>query len=196
MITRYFFILIFFVVGKTFLSAQVTIDPAIQVRFDSFIEYSNLGKWDKAFNLIYPKLFSVVSRQEMVQMMHDMEAGLDIKMENTKITSASAPVKEGNETFVRITYTSTLTMSIEKGGVYDAPKPIQAIGDQLKSTYGGRSVQWDADTKQYIISATKDMMAIKSDDTDWYLIEINLDQPTLMESLFPAAIMDQMVRKE
>jgi len=196
MITRYLFILIFFIGGKTFLSAQATVDPAIQVRFDSFIHYSNLGQWEKAFNLIYPKLFSVVSRQEMVQMMQDMEAGLDIRMEKTKITEASAPVKEGNETFVRLTYTTQIAMSIEKGGVYDASKPIQAIGDQLKATYGGRSVQWDANAKQYNIISTKDMMAIKSDDADWYLIEINLEQPGLMESLFPATIMDQLVRKE
>ena len=117
-------------------------------------------------------------------------------MENTKITDASAPVKEGTETFIRISYTSTLIMKIEKGGPYDAPKPIQAIGDQLKSTYGGRSVQWDADQKQYNILATKNMMAIKSDGGAWYLVEINMEQPALMESLFSANIMDQLVRME
>jgi len=194
--SRYLIILVFFVVGKTSLAAQVSIDPAIQVRFDSFVHYSNLGQWDKAFNLVYPKLFSQVPKAEMVQMMNDMGQGLDIRMENTKITSASAPLREGTETFIRLSYTSTLTMRIEKEGVYDAPKPIQAIGDQLKSTYGGRSVQWDADEKQYNIMATKDMMAIKSDGGEWYLVEINMEQPTLMESLFPENIMDQLVRTE
>ena len=194
--SRYLFVLVFFVFGKTLLSAQVAVDPAIQVRFDSFIHYSNLGQWDKAFNLVYPKLFSQVPKVEMVQMMREMGQGLDIKMENTKITDASAPVKEGTETFVRISYTSTLIMKIEKDGPYDAPKPIQAIGDQLKSTYGGRSVQWDADQKQYNIMATKNMMAIKSDEGAWYLVEINMEQPTLMESLFSANIMDQLVRTE
>jgi hypothetical protein len=188
--------MVFFVVSKATLSAQVVVDPAIQIRFDSFIQYSNLGQWDKAFNLVYPKLFSQVPKSEMVQMMKEMEQGLDIKMENTKITHTSSPMKEGSETFIRLTYSSNLTMQIEKGGVYDAPKPIQAIGDQLKSTFGGRSVQWDADQKQYNILATKNMMAIKSDGGEWYLIEINMEQPTLMESLFPENIMDQLVRTE
>lgn len=194
--SRYLFILVFFVFGMTSLAAQVAVDPAIQVRFDSFIHYSNLGQWDKAFNLVYPKLFSQVPKAEIVQMMHEMGQGLDIKMENTKITDASAPVKEGTETFVRISYTSTLVMKIDKGGNYDAPKPIQAIGEQLKSTYGGRSVQWDADQKQYNILATKNMMAVKSDGGEWYLVEINMEQPTLMESLFPENIMEQLVRTE
>ncbi|HEX5111380.1 MAG TPA: hypothetical protein VFV79_00925 [Saprospiraceae bacterium] len=196
MMSRYLFILVFFVFGMTSLAAQVAVDPAIQVRFDSFIHYSNLGQWDKAFNLVYPKLFSQVPKAEIVQMMHEMGQGLDIKMENTKITDASAPVKEGTETFVRISYTSTLVMKIDKGGNYDAPKPIQAIGEQLKSTYGGRSVQWDADQKQYNILATKNMMAVKSDGGEWYLVEINMEQPTLMESLFPENIMEQLVRTE
>lgn len=188
--------LLFFVTGKVSLTAQMAFDPAIQVRFDSFIHYSNLSQWDKAFNLVYPKLFSQVPKAEMVQLMLDMSQGLDIKMENTMITGATAPIREGNETFVRVTYTSTLSMQIEQGGIYDAPKPIQDIGNQLKSTYGGRSVQWDADEKKYNIMATKNMMAIRNDGGEWYLIEINMEQPVLMESLFPGNILDQLVRTE
>lgn len=196
MITRHLTLLIFFVGNIISAHAQVAIDPAIQVRFDSFIHYSNHEQWDKAFNLVYPKLFSQVPKAEMVQMMQDMGVGLDIQMTNTKITDTSLPIKEGDETFIRISYQSNLIMSIIKGGTYDAPKAIQAIGDQLKSTYGGRSVQWNADKKQYDITAVKNMMAIKGKDGVWYLVEINLDQPTLMESLFPPSIIDQLVKTE
>lgn len=196
MITRHLTLLIFFVGNIISAHAQVAIDPAIQVRFDSFIHYSNHEQWDKAFNLVYPKLFSQVPKAEMVQMMQDMGVGLDIQMTNTKITDTSSPIKEGDETFIRISYRSNLIMSIIKGGTYDAPKAIQAIGDQLKSTYGGRSVQWNADKKQYDITAVKNMMAIKGKDGVWYLVEINLDQPTLMESLFPPGIIDQLVKTE
>jgi len=196
MMSRYLFILVFFVVSKASLTAQVVVDPAIQVRFDSFIHYSNMGQYDKAFNLIYPKLFSQVPKAEMVQLMQAGAQGLDINMKNTKITSTTLPVNEGNETFVRLTYTSDVTMRIEKGGIYDAPQYIQSIGDQLKSVYGGRSVQWDADQKQYSIKATKSMMFIKSEGGEWNLVEINLEQPGLMESLFSENIMDQLVRTE
>jgi hypothetical protein len=196
MISRYFIILIFLMGGFSSLSSQVKIDPAIEVRFDSFILYSNMGQWDKAFNLVYPKLFSQVPKAEMVQLMQSMGDGLSIQMDDTRITEASAPIQEGEETFVRLSYTSNITMAITTGGIYDAPKAIQAIGDQLKSTYGGRSVQWNADEKEYNITAVKSMMAIKNTAGEWHLIEINLNQPVLMESLFPATIMDQLVRNE
>jgi hypothetical protein len=196
MISRYFIILIFLMGGFASLSSQVKIDPAIKVRFDSFILYSNMGQWEKAFNLVYPKLFSQVPKTEMVQLMQSMGDGLAIQMEDTRITEASAPIEEGDETFVRLSYTSNITMAITKGGIYDTPKAIQAIGDQLKSTYGGRSVQWNDNEKEYNITAVKSMMAIKNAAGEWHLIEINLNQPQLMESLFPATIMDQLVRNE
>lgn len=196
MIARHFIWIFFLFVSATTVVGQVPIDPAIKAKLDAFIEFSNAGQWDKAFDLIYPKLFTRVPKEDMVDLMQRTELGLSLKMENTQILSSSSPVEEGNETFVRISYSSDLTAAIEQGGMYDSPKAIQAIGDQLKSTYGGRSVQWNPDLKQYKIRATKNMMAINPGNGDWKLIEINMDQPELMEFLFSPSIMDELVRVE
>jgi hypothetical protein len=177
-------------------TSQAPVDPAIKAKLDTFIEYSNTGQWEKAFDLIYPKLFTRVPKQDMVDLMQRTQVGMSIKMENTKILTASSPVQEGNETFVRLSYSSDLTVAIEKGGIYDSPKSLQAISDQLKSTYGGRSVEWNEEKKQYHIRATKNMMAINPGDGDWKLVEINMEQPELMEFLFSPTIMDELVRVE
>jgi len=188
------FFILFFAATAAF--SQAPVDPAIKAKLDTFIEYSNAQQWDKAFDLIYPKLFARVPKQDLVDLMQRTAIGLSIRMDNTKVISSSSPVKEGEETFVRLSYSSELTMGIEQGGIYDAPKAIQAIGDQLKSTYGGRSVQWDETMKQYRIQSTKNMMAIHSGDGDWKLVEINIEQPELMEFLFSPFIMDTLVRVE
>jgi hypothetical protein len=196
MIIRNFILFFCFFAGAASVAGQVPVDPAIKVKFDSFIDYSNTKQWDKAFNLIYPKLFTRVPKQDLVDMMQRSEVGMTLQLKNTRIIASSSPVQEGNETFVRLSYESDLVFTIEKGGMYDSPKPIQAISDQFKSAYGPRSVQWDPEGKIYTIHATKNMMAIDSGNGDWKLVEINLEQPELMEFLFSPAIMDELVRVE
>jgi hypothetical protein len=192
--TRIGFLLFCFLFSALALHAQSSNNPAIKSKFDSYIDYSNHKEWDKAFDYIYPKLFAKVPKQELVNMMQTLETdGMTLNMENTQITSYSEPMKDGKETFVKLTYTSDLIVGITKGGAYDAPKAIQAIDEQFRATYGGRSVQWDATAKIFRIHATKSMMAINPGDGDWKLVEINLDQPDLMAYLFSQAVMDKLV---
>lgn len=178
-------------------NGQAVINPAIESTLNQFIDYSNKQDWDKAFDLLYPKLFTKVAKQDLMDVMTGMEAdGLSLQMANTHITSTSVPMKEGEETFVRVQYVSDLTVTIKSGGLYDYPKSIQAIEEQFKSIYGASNVKWDPGANQYHIVANKAMIAIQGQTGDWKLVEVNMDQPALMESLFSPAVMDALVRKE
>ncbi len=178
-------------------TGQAQINPDIKSKLDAYIEYSNQQNWDKAFDLLYPKLFAQVSKQDLVNLMKDAEAdGMSIQMNNARITSTSAPFEEGTETFVRVEYEADVIVNIVKDGIYDAPKAVQAMEEQFKSTYG-RKVNWDASKRTFEIRAKKSIMAIRTDNKkDWYLVEINMDQPELMNALFPASVMEALVRVE
>lgn len=179
------------------LKAQTGVNPAIKAKLDAFIEYSNKQDWDKAFDLLYPKLFTKVSKQELVDLMAGMEAdGLMLTMSNTRITSTSVPVVEGNETFVKVNYTADLLVNIMPKGLYDSYKSMMAIDEQFKATYGVENVQLDQNRKEYHIKASKSMMAVKTGTEDWKLVEINMDQPELMAYLFSPSVMETLVRVE
>ena len=190
-----FFFILSAVLFTSAVSGQAVVNPAIKNTLDAFIDYSNKQDWDKAFDMLYPKLFTKVSKQELVDLMGGQGSeGLNLQMKNTRITSTSVPVEEGNETFVRVEYESDMEVNIVAGGDYDAPKAIQAMDEQFKATYGKNNVKWNEGTKQYQIKANKAMMFINTGSDVWKLVEINMDQPQLMESLFSPAIMDALVR--
>lgn len=179
------------------LKGQAFINPDIQSSLDAFIQHSNNKDWDKAFDLLYPKLFTKVAKQDLVDLMLGMEAdGMSLRMANTRITSTSVPVEEGDETFVRVEYVTDLTVKIEKDGMFDSPKAIQAIDEQFKNTYGAQRVKWNDGKHDFQIIAQKSMMAIQTADKTWKLVEINMDQPDLMEYIFSPAIMQSLVRIE
>ncbi len=190
-----FFALAFVVVSS--LNAQVTGNPEIQKKLDSYIELTNQKKYSEAFDLLYPKMFTNVSKQELIDVVKtEDDNGLSIQLKNRRINAFTEPFIDGTETFVRISYSVEMLVDITPGGLYDYPKSIIGIQQQFEDTYQKNNVKWDADKKQYTILADKSMMAVQPENKEWYLVEINQDQPQLMESLFSEAVMKALVRVE
>ena len=70
--------------------AQLTSNPDIQKRLDAFIDLTNQKKYSEAFDLMYPKMFNQVNKQELVDMMTSMNNdGLGVTINNRRITSFS-----------------------------------------------------------------------------------------------------------
>lgn len=175
--------------------AQVTGNPEIQQRLDKYIELTNQQNWDAAFDILYPKMFTNVSKQELVDIMNSEESnGLSLQLSNRRITAFSAPFEDGGETFVRVSYTADQTITIKPGGMYDYPKSIMGMEQQFKQTYGENNVKWNADEKKFTILADKAIIAVQPEGKDWYLVEVNPEQKELMESLFSEAVLNALVR--
>ena len=170
---------------------------AIQKSLDDFIRYSNEQKWDQAFDLMYPKLFTSVPKEDLVDLMTEMaKDGMTLEMHNTRIASMTDPIQEGQEFFVRVEYTADILVKIKTGSPYDVSTTIQMIEEQFKNIYGEQNVKWHPDSKEFKIEAQKAMLAIDDGRNEWKLIEINTDQLLLMQDLFPAAIMEKLVKVE
>ena len=189
---------LFFILAAVLISvsvqAQQALSPEIQKKVEDFIELSNQKKWDQAFDLMYPKLFLQVPKQDLVDLMTGMDKdGLSLQRSNLKLISATVPYYEGDETFVRMEYTADLAVQVAAGSIYDAEKPIMGMTEQFKSSYGETNVKYNPEAKKYDIRANISMMAIKSQG-QWYLVEINNDQKELMESLFSDNVMNALVR--
>lgn len=186
-----------FFITACMVQAQVTGNPEIQKKLDAFIELTNEKKYDEAFDLMYPKMFKQVGKQELVNLMESMDNdGLSLTVTNRRITSFSTPFVEGNEKFVRIQYTADMSMKVKEGGMYDSPKASQAMMQQFETTYNKENVRWNPDKKEYMIHTKKAMMAIQEDGKDWYLVEINTDQMELMRSLFSDAVIAALITVE
>ena len=189
---------LFFAITSFLLSysimAQEKVNPEIQKKVDSFMELSNQKKWEQAFDLMYPKLFTQVPKQDLIDVMTGMEQdGLSLQRNNIKLVKSSAPFQEGPETFVRIEYAADLIVQISAGSLYDDPLAIQGMTGQFQTSYGKENVVWNTENKNFKIMANISMMAIQTGH-QWYLIEINNDQKELMEYLFPDSVMNALVR--
>lgn len=172
--------------------AQVSSHEAIQLRLDKFISLTNTKEYNAAFDLMYPKLFSTVGKQELVDLMSAMDTdGLSLTINNRRDITYSSPVMENDETFIRIDFNADVIMKVKEGTMYDSYKALQAMRQQFAATYGEENVSLSEDNRTFTISADKSMIAVQKGGGEWYLVEINPDQAALMETLF-----SPYVRKE
>ena len=193
--TRHLSGILFFLFISISSWGQSNLNPAIKARFDAYIKYFNEQQWAKVFDMSYPKLFNNITKEELINLtIASVQDGLSQKIEDVKITSATAPVVDGKETFVRFSFDSKMIVKIRNGSPYDEMKPIQSIHEQFNATYGASNVQWNVDTKEFTIKAPKTMMAVNIGNDTWTLIEINMDQPELMAAMFSPTIMDKLVK--
>ena len=73
--------------------AQMSGNDAIAAKLDQFISLTNKKQYSEAFDLMYPKLYTKVNKQELVDMMNSMESeGLSLSISNKQITSYSPPL--------------------------------------------------------------------------------------------------------
>ena len=171
--------------------------PGIEKRLDVFIDLTNQKKYSEAFDLMYPKMFDQVSKQELVDLMTSMDQdGLSLQIMNKEILSFSAPLQDGEETFVRMDYNADVVMDIKSGGMFDYPEANSAMLQQFKSAYGEANVTWMPEKKRFEVLMEKSMIAVQKGGGDWYLVEINPDQMELMKYLFPEAVMNTLVNIE
>jgi hypothetical protein len=78
--------------------------------------------------------------------------------------------------------------------MYDYPKSLMALQQQYNTIYGPENVSFDQDRKLFTIVASTSMMAVDNGTGNWKLVEINFDQPGLMESIFSPFILDSLVK--
>lgn len=174
------------------------VNPEIKSVLDRFTTLSNEENWDKAFDLLYPKLFSKVPKQDLVTMMEtNAKDGLGLRMENIQVNSTSVPVEEGQEQFVRINYEGDVIVAIKQGSMFDTPKTRDVLEEQFKIQYGS-NVKWDEKSKSFKFRTVKNMIAVQNTVTGggWKLVEINPEQTDLMKELFSASIYDSLIHVE
>jgi hypothetical protein len=175
-------------------NAQLSGNEAIGYKLDQFISLTNKKQYSEAFDLMYPKLFTKVNKQELIDLMQSMEnEGLALSISNKHVTSYSAPIVEGDETFVRMDYTADVQIDIKEGGMFDGYKPAQAMFQQFKATYGEENVTMSENNRTFHIKADKAMIAVQPKGGEWYLVEINPEQMELMESLFSPNVIATLV---
>ncbi len=195
MTKRFFLVVSFLLISLSFLAAQDQ-NESIEKQFDKYRELSIAKDYSGLMDFIYPKLFTVVPREQMVAMFEQMD-GEEMSFEFKELTmdNLSEVFVHEEEQFALVDYTGKMTIWFLSEEMQDEAT-MEIMEATFANTYD-KIERVDKDgTPGLDMEFQKQMFAIADQDSeDWKFIENNAEQAMLMEMLFPKEVIDHFAKK-
>lgn len=167
----------------------------IEDRFLSDLEdYSKAysgSDWKEVTDMIYPKLFTITPKEQMIQMMSKLDSvGLKMTFKIEKLEKITEPVTSGTEKFRRIDYNSRMTITVGPSQELN----IDLYKENFEATFGKENITFDSSKKQFNINAHQSMIAVSNKDTDeWKYIEFNGGKAdAILTQLIPEDVLNKL----
>lgn len=193
-VTKFFGILILSVITSMTLTAQDTDHRAVvSDSLEVYLQANYDKDYDKIMDMVYPKLFDIVAREDMIAMFEGMASeGIAFEISNGQVDKISEVMVQGEERFARVDYRMDMMMRFT-GIEYEAEATQDMIHTSFQAQYGEENVR-RKDGAFYITSA-KSMIAIAPlDQENWTFMEMNVDQPELLKMLLPAEVIEAFAK--
>lgn len=176
------------------LSAQD--NQAITGRLGEYFEATKAKDWQKVVDMVYPKLFTLVDKSEMVQMFQDMEGnGMEFQMGEFEIRAISEVASHQGERFALVDYVAV--MNIRFTSQADRDPEVQALLQvNFEQHYGAENVRYQPEDNSFEIRAEKAMFAISDEGSQaWAFIESDSANEALIGAIIPDEIKEKFKNK-
>ena len=150
-------------------SVKENLQDRFKADIDSFTGAYNKADWDKVTSMMYPKLFTVTSKEELINTLKSLDSsGMKTQIKVNSIDSISPEEISGEEKFVLINYSTSL--QIELAGELLEKKDLIKAG--FEAQFGTEKVKFDQAKNLFTIEARQKMIAVTpKDKNDWKYIE-------------------------
>jgi len=152
--------------------SQEAVSPAIMKRVLRYFEATEKKDWQTVVDMIYPKFFELVPRENMLEIFKGMESeGLSMRMKNFGVRNISNVISHDEESFVLINYDMEINIGFTSVEYRDEAVQYQ-IRQNFESIYGKENVTYHPESFSFDIRATRSMFGVSSKkDGEWYFIE-------------------------
>lgn len=190
-------ILMFFAIISTTATLYSQQDTAMVRRLNETLLYTKTLDLEKILDYTYPKLFKIVSRDQMLEVLKgtfDNEE-FTTTLDSLQISEIHPIFKLEDESFAKVKHTMIMRMKFKEpldtadGGIEDRELFADIMGQQ----FGEGNVRYDYATDQIVISLLSDMVAIKyKEDGIWYFVNYDEEEPMIINMLFSKAVQEKL----
>lgn len=172
------------------LLSQTTSPNTIKDRLDLYFQATKEKRWNDLVELIYPKLFEKVTKEEMIALFEDMEGnGIQLNMEDFNASRISEVMPYETEQFALVDYNAKMIIQFTSQSD-KAPEMVEVFRKSFHATYGEDNVIYHAENNSFELSVKKSMFAIADAAKDnWTFIESDATQNAMLGELIPEAVL-------
>ncbi|WP_267403146.1 MULTISPECIES: hypothetical protein [unclassified Chryseobacterium] len=165
-------------------------DTAIKRSFTYFVNSIKAKKIEQAVNCIYPKYFTIISKEQMTQILEMTYNNpfLKIEVQNLQFGNVEKPELINGEYFSITNYLFKLKCDVSS--LNDDMK--KKISTALMSKYGKNNVKYLANENSYLINANMKALAISKDKKAWKFIIAEKEYKPQLVKILPKKILDKI----
>ena len=165
-------------------------EKAINKRITTYIEFTKEENYSALMDLIYPKIFEVASKEQMIEVFNSLEAmGLDMVFEEMKVTNLQPVSISKSANYVLCPYNMKIQVILVDEEMKN-PEMADGMLEAFKMIYNAGTVTLDKEKYIFHIEGEKHLIAIQNSDygKDWYFAEFDQSNPALLSMMFPEEV--------
>ena len=181
-------VVLFLFILSCSLATNAQADEAMKARLDTFMKLNQALNFEKLMDYIYPKVFTIAPREQLIQVFKESFAGndeLSMEMDSLRTGTISKPVTIGEGSYYLIGYSMLIRIKLTNEKA-DAGNSMLGL---MKSQYGEDNVRYDKATGKFVITVNTSMVAIKdAQSPQWSFLNFEPDHPLAAQLLDEAVI--------
>ncbi|KYH07667.1 hypothetical protein A1704_03045 [Chryseobacterium cucumeris] len=164
-------------------------DPAIKKSLTYFVNSIQSKQIDQAVSGIYPKFFTIVSKEQMTQILNITYNNpfMKIEVEDLKFGNIEKPELITGEYFSITPYFLKLKCNVSS--LNDDMK--KRMNGALTAKYGANNVKYVASEGSYLINAAMKACAISKDKKAWKFVILEKEYKKELVKILPKKILDK-----
>lgn len=164
-------------------------DEAIKKSLTYFVNSIKSKQIDQAVNCIYPKLFTIVSKEKMTQILNMTYNNpfMKIEVQNLQFGNIEKPEPINGEYFSITNY--FLKLKCNAGSLNDDIK--KKINSALTAKYGKNNVKYVANEGSYLVNANMKACAVSKDKKYWKFVILEKEYKKELMKVLPKKVLDK-----
>lgn len=173
-------------------------DSSFRARLDSFFHLNHLKEIERVLDYTYPKLFTIVSREQMLEVMKNTfdNEEMTITMDSLKLVKTWPMLSLPEGEFVQMEYSMIMRMQFKQMDSTLTPDKMETISSLLEMKYGAGNARYDSVSGQILIHINSPLLAIKDElSPQWTFVNFIKDDP-ITPMLLSQDIIDKLSKQQ
>ena len=178
-----------------FANLQAQQDTALVNRLNDVLKYTQLMDMNKVLDLTYPKLFTIIPREDLIGIMQNSfdTDQFSSSLDSLKVDTIYPVFTIQDESFAKIKHTMLMRMKFKNTPDSAAEASNGVMIGLLAAQFGEDHVRYDKPNNTINISMLSKMIAIKNKSENlWYFVNFDEGNKEMLDLLFSEEVQTKL----
>lgn len=177
-------------------TGEAQADTSLKARLDSFLVFTEAMNIDAALDLTYPRLFTIISRDDMKKELSNTQERDDVKirLDSLRLDTIFPVFQFEKGSYSRIVYTMNMYMQMLDEAAIEDEEEINQMIRIFELQHGEGNVTYNKEKKEIRLHIRSSMIAIRDEvSPQWTFLNLEADSP-LTGILFGDKLLEKLAQ--